>query len=254
MTRPRGFTLIEMAIVLVIITILIGGLAVPLSAQIQARRITETKQTLQEARDALQGFAMMTAAASGPNGTAYLPCPDITGDGIEDRTGTDCSPGSSPSSNNVSYGWFPWATLGTAPHDAWGNRLRYVVISQFAKSGTGGGFYLKLLNPPNTLPDIQICSTSSGSSCLHNVAFALISHGPNGWGAQNMNNTPGVLQAPPTGLDEKENLAFSTILVMHAPTKADPAHGVDEFDDLVVWVSQSVLAGLVCPTGSNCGW
>ena len=35
----RGFTLIEMAIVLIIITIMIGGLAVPLSAQIQARRI-----------------------------------------------------------------------------------------------------------------------------------------------------------------------------------------------------------------------
>ena len=44
MKRTRGFTLIELAIVLVIITILIGGLAMPLSAQIQARRIAETKQ------------------------------------------------------------------------------------------------------------------------------------------------------------------------------------------------------------------
>ena len=39
MKHIRGFTLIELAIVLVIMTILIGGLAVPLSAQIQARRI-----------------------------------------------------------------------------------------------------------------------------------------------------------------------------------------------------------------------
>ena len=50
MTNSRGFTLIEMAIVLVIITILIGGLAVPLSAQIQARRISETQKTLGEAQ------------------------------------------------------------------------------------------------------------------------------------------------------------------------------------------------------------
>ena len=54
----RGFTLIEMAIVLIIITILIGGLAVPLSAQIQARRIAETKKTLEEAREAIIGYAM----------------------------------------------------------------------------------------------------------------------------------------------------------------------------------------------------
>jgi len=53
MKPARGFTLIELAIVLVIVTILIGGLAVPLSAQIQARRIAETKKTLEEAREAI---------------------------------------------------------------------------------------------------------------------------------------------------------------------------------------------------------
>jgi len=58
MKVQRGFTLIEMAIVLVIITILIGGLAMPLSAQIQARRIAETKKTLEEAREAIIGYAM----------------------------------------------------------------------------------------------------------------------------------------------------------------------------------------------------
>ncbi len=59
MTTQRGFTLIEMAIVLVIITFLIGGLAMPLAAQIQARRIAETNKTLEEARDAIIGYAMM---------------------------------------------------------------------------------------------------------------------------------------------------------------------------------------------------
>jgi len=57
----RGFTLIEMAIVLVIITVLIGGLAMPLSAQIQARRIAETKKTLEEAQHAIMGYKLHTA-------------------------------------------------------------------------------------------------------------------------------------------------------------------------------------------------
>ncbi len=58
MMKSRGFTLIELAIVLVIITTLVGGLAVPLSAQIQARRIAETRKIMEEAREAIIGYAM----------------------------------------------------------------------------------------------------------------------------------------------------------------------------------------------------
>lgn len=64
MKQARGFTLIELAIVLVIVTILIGGLAMPLSAQIQARRIAETNKTLEEAREAIIGYAMSNTASS----------------------------------------------------------------------------------------------------------------------------------------------------------------------------------------------
>ena len=57
MKRTRGFTLIELMIVVVIMTILIGGLAMPLSAQIQARRIGEDVRTRLEGtyRDLLRG-------------------------------------------------------------------------------------------------------------------------------------------------------------------------------------------------------
>ena len=58
MKNQQGFTLIELAIVLVIVTILIGGLAIPLSAQIEARRIAETNKTLEEAKEAIIGYAM----------------------------------------------------------------------------------------------------------------------------------------------------------------------------------------------------
>jgi prepilin-type N-terminal cleavage/methylation domain-containing protein len=39
-----GFTLVEMAIVLVIVGLLLGGLLMPLSAQIEQRRIGETQK------------------------------------------------------------------------------------------------------------------------------------------------------------------------------------------------------------------
>ena len=58
MKAQQGFTLIELAIVLVIVTLLVGGLAMPLSAQIEARRIGETRKTMEEAREAILGYAM----------------------------------------------------------------------------------------------------------------------------------------------------------------------------------------------------
>lgn len=274
MTRSRGFTLIEMAIVLVIITILIGGLAMPLSAQIQARRIAETRQTLQEAREATMGYAMShtipnkcTCSYDGagdlasstcvlpappwcpatgiPNQSStetyirhYLPCPDTDNppDGKENRIGTSCA---GPS------GLLPWVDLGIAPQDAWGNRLHYAVISQVADASTG-------FSASTTLPDpIVICTTHTcnklSPDVAGNVVFVLVSHGPNGWGANNINGTT---LAAPTGLDERENLDGNLIYISRSPTKPDAASG--EFDDLAVWVSLAYLVNHICPTGSDC--
>ena len=240
MTRSRGFTLIEMAIVLVIITILIGGLAMPLSAQIQARRIAETKTTLEEAREALLGYAMTHNATNIPT-NHYLPCPDMTGDGREDRSGAGCAGYS---------GLLPWIDLGTAPQDAWGNRLLYAVVANF--SDTANGFSASSPAPPGPptygFDPLKICSThtcsSSSPDVANNVVFVLVSHGPNGWGAHNVNGTT---LANPTGADEVANLDNDPIYISRSPTKADAASG--EFDDLTVWVSQSALIASVCPTG-----
>jgi len=236
MTAQRGFTLIEMAIVLVIITILIGGLAVPLAAQIQARRIAETKQTLQEAREAILGYAMTHLADTA--GKRYLPCPDTDGDGRENRNpGTkDCV---------LSYGLMPWVDLGTAPQDAWGNRLRYAVIPQFANEVSG-------FSSGTALPDpLGICSTHTCPTLSPDVAsgvvFALLSHGSNGWGARNIN---GNTLAAPSGADELDNLDSNRIYITRTHTKPDATNG--EFDDLTTWISHSQLIIRVCPTGSDC--
>lgn len=248
MTNSRGFTLIEMAIVLVIITILVGGLAMPLSAQIQARRVAETKKTLEEASDALMGFAMMTATNSlgTPQDFRYFPCPDTTRDGIEDRAVTgECLDSTGSIVGTVAYGWLPWVTLGTAPQDAWGNRLRYVVVSQFANSSSGFFRSTPIGSP------IQICSTRTCPAPVANgVVFALISHGPNGWGGLNIS---GAQLAAPSGPDEVENLLQNPVLITRTPTKANTALG--EFDDLVVWMAQPILNDRICPanaTGSGC--
>jgi prepilin-type N-terminal cleavage/methylation domain-containing protein len=62
----RGFTLLELLMVLLVVAILAAGLSMPLAAQVQMRRYDETRRALDEAREALLGFA----ASSG-----RLPCP-----------------------------------------------------------------------------------------------------------------------------------------------------------------------------------
>ncbi len=54
----KGFSLIELAIVLVVVALLIGGLLVPLSMQIEQQRIRDTQKTLEEIKEALVGFAI----------------------------------------------------------------------------------------------------------------------------------------------------------------------------------------------------
>lgn len=291
MKVQRGFTLIELAIVLVIVTILVGGLAMPLSAQIQARRIAETNRTLEEAREAIIGYAMShttstctcayTSGVLDPattcqtnlcptavTGTAtltirprhYLPCPDLRNtdpeanqdndgvdgltdlnNGVEDRykTGTNINRCAAPSGN------LPWVTLATAAQDAWGNRLHYSLTdapltTMYGNSSTGFS--------NSSTGNNQICTTGTGGcstgTIASNVPAVLVSYGPNGWGARNVN---GNTLAVPTSADELENNDADTSFVSRAPTQ--PGVGGGEFDDLVVWISDGLLKSRVCPSG-----
>jgi len=237
--QSRGFTLIELAIVMVIMTILIGGLAMPLSAQIQARRIAETKQILEEAREAIIGYAM-THNTGGATPRPYLPCPDTNGNGIEEPRDDDTGvcPGE--------IGRFPWVTLGTAAQDAWGNRLRYVAPAVLTNSNNG--FYNGSKPTPHTPPDTwnQVCSAANCPvvNVAADVPVVLVSHGPNGWGARNVN---GNTLASPTSNDEKENLDADSHYVSRSPS--GPGDAAGEFDDLAVWLSFDVLINRVCPAG-----
>ncbi len=235
MKTQRGFSLIELAIVLVIVTILIGGLAVPLSAQIKARRIAETNQTMAEAREAIIGYAM-THKTGGATSRPYLPCPDTNGDGLEEaRTATGSCP------QNV--GWFPWVTLGTSAQDAWGNRLRYATHADLTSNVTGfhDGSAFALSSPWN-----QVCSANGCPvvDVAANVPVVLVSHGPNGWGARNVN---GNTLASPGSADEQENLNGNKLYVSRSPTQ--PENTLGEFDDLTTWLSFNVLINRVCPAG-----
>lgn len=237
--RIRGFTLIEIAIAIFIITLLLGSILVPLTTQVELRQISDTQKTLEEIKDALIGFA----AANG-----YLPCPDKTtavgagtaNDGIEDVNAGVCV---ATSEGNV-----PWATLGAGISDVWGNRFRYQVTPAFSQRppAAGGKFNL------STAADINVC-TASGCPANTRLTAAspdgavavIISLGKNGLGAINANT--GTANPAPASADENENLTGPVRFVSRTITPADSAAG--EFDDILTWLGRLTLFDAMVAAG-----
>ncbi len=156
--RNKGFTLVEMAIVLVIIGLMLAALITPLGVQRDLRDYEEVRKELSEVREALVGFAL-----SQPN--AHLPCPDIDNDGLENRAGTGCS---SP------IGTLPWATIGLGQTDSWNAAYLYRVTDAFSDSN---GFALASLGG-STILDAAV----GGNTVAANIPVVIISKGKNGAG------------------------------------------------------------------------
>lgn len=210
---PSGFSLVEMAVVLVIVGLLLGGLLPALSGKLEQQHRNDTLRQIDDIRDALIGYALI-------NGR--LPCPaapnlstGAPGAGI-----TDCT---------LSSGVLPWATLGVQETDAWGRRYTYAATTSF----TTANFTL------TSTGNLNIKSAATGGNSLaSNMPAVFISHGSNGYGAYTTQGTQ-----LPTGnsADETDNSNGDTQFVAHdlSPT----------YDDLVTWVSPNILSSRMVTAG-----
>ncbi|MBF0310026.1 MAG: type II secretion system protein, partial [Magnetococcales bacterium] len=115
----KGFTLIEMALVLVIAALMIGGAIDAIRAQTQKRRFDKTQDQLTDIRESIIGFAVA-------NGR--LPCPDTDFDGRENRAAGACVANASGQFTGV----VPWTDLGLLPMDPWNHLFSYQVTGIFA--------------------------------------------------------------------------------------------------------------------------
>jgi len=245
MSRSRcadGFTLVELLVVLLVMTILASGLAWPLAAQVNARRTEAARQQLDLARDALLGFA----AAHG-----RLPCPaPATSDEEAFAAGGDAGNGECA----AFAGWLPAATIGLAGgagpfRDPWEQRLRYAVAS-LAVNDVARPFTRANGMQAASLPALGaaahflfVCASgqaATASGCgpasaqlTRRAVFVLLSCGPNG------------ARVPAAGTDEARNLDGNAVFVAREPG----GDGNAEFDDLVSWVGVPLLAHRLLAAG-----
>lgn len=238
-TLQSGFTLIEMAIVLMIVGLLLGGILVPLNAQMDQRNNSDTQKSLSEIKEAIIGYALVYG---------YLPCPAdptiVTGTAGAGISRTTCTTVASTT------GVVPWNTLGVSETDAWGNRYTYRVTWYFADS-VASPTYGSGCTTPNPAPQASFALCSPGllnvwssaakvATIAGSVPVVVISHGKNGAGAY----TPQGMQLPRgSSADELENSdgSFNYDYVSHTPTAT--------FDDLVVWISPNILNNRMVSAG-----
>lgn len=218
--QQGGFTLLELAIVMIIITLLLGGLAMPLTAQLEQQKINETRATLAEAREALMGFAVT-------NGR--LPCPAIS------AVNGDEKPVCSVAADR--HGFLPWARLGVSGVDAWGHLLRYSVTPAYAApAGT------LILSPP-TASDITIRARDNAGvlvnlSNANSIPAVVLSHGKNGFGSTDIQGNA-MTAVPAANTDELANATSVVSFVSQTLRVAGSTGG--EYDDVVVWISPAVF-------------
>lgn len=228
--QSSGFSLVELAIVLIIVGLLTSSLILPLSAQIDQRNINETRQQLNEIREALIGFSVV-------NGRLPRPATSLS-DGRENpavcSSEADCT------------GFIPWNTLGMKKTDAWNKMIRYSVTPEYANSA----FALTTLGSKKVQTRDSAGTTSylvgaSGSCASSPCAPAVVlSFGKNNWGTSPEGTA--IADNSTTNADEDINATATTVFFSRDPSNVT---GGGEFDDLVVWIPLYVLFNRMVAAG-----
>lgn len=228
--NTSGFTLVEMAMVMVIVALMLGGLMMSLSQTTENTRRSDAKAQMEGILDALYGYAQA-------NGR--LPCP-----ATPVSNGAELPVGGGVCSRQ--YGFVPSATLGLSGAvnsdglllDPWSTPYRYSVTianaSAFTKTGAGG---MQATTMVILAPDLRVCREAACTNPISaTLPVVIVSTGKN-WAAF-------------TSADEVANAGEATVgggpsgaVYRMAGNRDFVSAGYHEanFDDLISWLSPHIL-------------
>jgi prepilin-type N-terminal cleavage/methylation domain-containing protein len=253
-----GFTLLEVAIVLLVVSILLGYTVAMFPVQQEFKQYRAVNDEMDRIIDAIYAYAQV-------NGR--LPCaaslalrngsPDAEDGNASPDNGTEC---------NQWYGYLPAKTLGIDGRydvdklllDPWGNPYRYQVTANDTGAGAGpeelgvaGGDFImpndiKNVSMANLDPDLEICTavanptpTNCGPATVtvaEGIPAVVLSLGKNGATAPAESNIQ---------LENTDNSATDTVFIRSTISDVESA----EFDDIVKWVAPNTLYSKMIDAG-----
>ena len=217
-----GFSLLEMAVVLFIVSLMLGGILMSLSQTQELNARTDVTVQLDEITDALYGFAQA-------NGR--LPCPaTVASAGAEDPVGGGaCS---------QQHGFVPSTTLGLSGAvnadgllmDEWLSAYRYSVTTANGNAFTTAAG-MRTATMAALAPDLRVCGEAACTNIVaEDLPAVVLSLGAD-WTAF-------------TGADAVENSGETTLAgYRHGNDINFVSTGYieDVFDDIITWLSSSIL-------------
>lgn len=239
----KGFSLVELSIVVLVMGLLLGGLMMPLSIQKENAKLRDSREQIETVVNALQGYALVNGA---------IPCPaTAASDGLALAAGGGCS---------SQHGFLPATTLDLNGRrnddnlllDPWGSPLRYSITASDVDGNGSWDFVtaadLQAVGMANLLPDLAVCSTAAGSTPTQcaSSAVTLTEQAPllvyslgKDWSTftstDQVENVGANLGGGPSGTSYR--IANDDVFV----TRGITAMTGSEFDDVLQWMSANDL-------------
>ncbi|MEO1244432.1 MAG: prepilin-type N-terminal cleavage/methylation domain-containing protein [Pseudomonadota bacterium] len=233
-----GFSLVELSIVILVMGLLLGGIALPLSQQRDNARFSAAEQQLDDVQLAFEAYWLV-------NGS--LPCPATPGSGGL----------SSPAAGGCTrqHGFVPATTLALPGNrnddnlllDPWGSPLRYSV-SASDSNGNGSWDFLSVaeigaVGIAALTPELVVCRSAAGASAAgcgspgdtvaSAVPLLIYSLGKDWAGfssADQVENAGATVGGGPSGTSYR--VPANAVFVARNQT----AQAGNEYDDLLTWI------------------
>lgn len=246
-----GFTLVEMAVMLIIIGLMTGYGLHAFDSDNGDQCAQNSTRTLQELQDALNRFVAAQGRLPMPAGRSYSTSDPYFGQEVGSPTSAAIDRLVGPPA--VLIGAFPVTTLGLSPDraiDCWGNKFTYAVTealtnaASYADSAVQGGI------------EIRYGPLGAYQMLTNKAAYTLISHGEDALGASKANykgpkRNCNVEEANPvvTRID-KENCDTLNSMFYSAEFNRG-TRSADFFDDLLIYAEKKPVLPPAAPSPSS---